>query len=654
MSAPKKDPVADLVTKLEAAAYAYHNGLAETMTDAEYDAAIERLETLAPDHPFLKRVGAALPASLAAEEVALPVPLPSLNKAKPGTLAKWLSRHPAAAYQISTKLDGCSALWLPETRQFFTRGDGLRGRNISAFAPYIQGLPLPPSSSASASASAASSSVRAVRGEIIMRTDSPAIPAGKLARNIVAGALNRKEPDPTLFAQLRFVAYELLHPANETPTQGYRLMRTAGYEVARSTTIAAGDMTEAKLSDVFGKAEASSPYQLDGIVVAPDLARHGPHSLSAAATATAASIKSEKSENPEDRVAWKTRPAGLQATQRTKVLEVEWNVSHGGHLIPRVLFEPVALAGATIGAATGLHGRWIHDNKVGPGAIVEIRRAGDTIPQIIAVHSPAPSGPSMPPSYQWLGDPESAVHIGPVAGNVALEAESEKIKLTHALGELGAENVGPGIVAKLYDAGFTTVGAVYAGSPAEFEERLDGVKEKSAQRIYEGLRAAQSGWTTLTFLTASSTMPRGVGKTKLAPLLAMEPDVTAWTTATLSPRPAGLSDKTIDAIIASVPAFLAWFAETGFHAPAPPPSNSASAAASKPVDAMTVVFTGARDKALEAELAAKGHTVAASVTKKTTHVVYPDSAEPTSSKIDAAKAAGIPILTMTAFRTLLV
>jgi NAD-dependent DNA ligase len=133
----------------------------------------------------------------------------------------------------------------------------------------------------------------------------------------------------------------------------------------------------------------------------------------------------------------------------------------------------------------------------------------------------------------------------------------------------------------------------------------------------------------------------------------MEPDVRAWTSASLSPRPAGLSDKTIDAIIASVPAFLAWFAETGFHAAAPP-SNSASASASKAVDAMTVVFTGARDKALEAELAAKGHTVAASVTKKTTHVVYPDSAEPTSSKIDAANAAGIPILTMTAFRTLLV
>jgi NAD-dependent DNA ligase len=68
---------------------------------------------------------------------------------------------------------------------------------------------------------------------------------------------------------------------------------------------------------------------------------------------------------------------------------------------------------------------------------------------------------------------------------------------------------------------------------------------------------------------------------------------------------------------------------------------------------MTVVFTGARDKALEAALAAKGHTVAASVTKKTTHVVYPDGPPPTSSKITAAQAAGIPILPITAFRLLL-
>jgi len=628
----------DLVAKIEVAQHAYHNGLPETMTDAEYDAAIDALEEAAPGHPLLKKVGAALPATLAAEEVALPIPLPSLNKAKPGTLAKWLAKCPAPAYQLSTKLDGCSALWLPETRRLYTRGDGIRGRDISAFVPYLQGLSMPPTG-------VPEPLIGAVRGELIMRIDSIAVPPGKLARNIVAGALNRKDPDPALFAEIRFVAYELVYPSTVVPSVAYRTLRAAGYEVARSVQIPAAEMTEAKLSDIFGKAEASSPYQLDGMVVAPDISR--PEKAIAAVAAA---------ENPGDRVAWKTRPAGLQLTQRTTVIAVEWNISSGGYLIPRVLFEPVLLAGARIAAATGLHGRWIYENRIGPGAEIEIRRAGDTIPQIIAVHKSAAAGPSMPPIYQWMGPPETAVHIGPLAGNLSLAADAAKITLTHGLSELGAENVGPGIVAKLYDAGFTTMGAIYRATVPELEARVENCKGggKMASRIWEGLRAGIPSWSTLKFLVASYTMPRGVGHTRLAPLLALEPNVAAWTKSRLTPRPAGLSDKTIEAIVAEVPAYLAWLEETGFAAPAggaggPPPD-----AEPPPAEAMTVVFTGTRDKALEAALAAKGHTIGASVTKKTTHVVYPDGPLPGSSKITAAQAAGIPVMTLSAFRATLV
>jgi len=636
-----KMSLADLVTKLEEAQYAYHNGLPETMTDAEYDAAMDALEEAAPGHPLLKKVGAALPAALAAEEVDLPIPLPSLNKAKPGTLAKWLAKYPAAAYQVSTKLDGCSALWLPETRKLYTRGDGIRGRDISSFVPYLKGFPLYAAVSGGAGGPSSShTKIGAVRGELIMRTDSPAVPPGKLARNIVAGALNRKEPDPALFAEIRFVAYELIYPSTIVPSQAYRELRLAGLDVARSVVIPAAEMSEAKLSDVFGKAEASSSFQLDGMVVAPDVSR--PEKAIAAVAAA---------ENPGDRVAWKTRPAGLQLTQRTTVVAVEWNISSGGYLIPRVLFEPVLLAGARITAATGLHGRWIYDNRVGPGAEIEIRRAGDTIPQIIAVHKSATTGPAMPPAFQWMGPAETAVHIGPVAGNLSMAAEEAKIKLTHGLSELGAENVGPGIVAKLYDAGFTTMGAIYRATLTDLETRVGKEGGKMASRIYEGLRAGISTWSTLKFLVASYTMPRGVGHSKLGPLLAMEPNVAAWTQARLSPRPAGLSDKTIEAIVASVPAYLAWLAETGFEVVEVAAAPAALAAA--PAVAMTVVFTGARDKALEAELAAKGHTVGASITKKTTHVVYPDGPPPSSSKITAAQAAGIPTLPLTAFRVLL-
>jgi NAD-dependent DNA ligase len=64
----------------------------------------------------------------------------------------------------------------------------------------------------------------------------------------------------------------------------------------------------------------------------------------------------------------------------------------------------------------------------------------------------------------------------------------------------------------------------------------------------------------------------------------------------------------------------------------------------------TVVFTGVRDKALEAVLDAAGHTVADTVTKKTTHVVYADGPRPTTTKITKAEEVGAKILSLSEFR----
>lgn len=651
--------IAALAAKLEAAQYAYHNGLEPVMTDDAYDLAIEQLRAEAPDHPVLTKVGAAV---VTGDEVPLPVPLPSLNKIKDqAAIDKWVSKlGPVPSYHVSAKLDGVSALWFPGTKTLFTRGDGMRGRNISSFVPYFQGLVVSPK-------------VTAVRGELIMRSDSAAIPAGKLARNIVAGALNRKAADPALFAEIRFIAYELIGSCSSagasaaaaasescdqlSPEDAYKLMRIAGFETARAAILPAAKMNGPALSTMFSAAEAKSPYQMDGVVVAPNVARPATY---------APQVRKGEAINPADRMAWKTRIASATATARTIVRAVEWNVSHLGLLIPRVLFDPVVLAGATIGAATGLHGRWIYDNKVGPGAEIEVRRAGDVIPQIIAVHRPAPAGPAMPARYVWdngangeaVGgagvDPAAAaaVHIKPVGDDAANASAS--IKLTHALGELGAENVGPGIVAKLYAAGYRTLREVYSATPAEFVARLDGIKEKGAERIWQGLRVKQASWTSLTFLVASSTMPRGVGHSKLTPLLAINPDPATWTSAALkAERPAGLSDKTIDAIVEAIPAYLDWLASTGFTTVALAAVVAAAVAGpgEGPEHPITVVFTGVRDRPLEAHLQAAGHTVADAVTKKTTHVVYADGPLPSTGKVVKAQELGIPVLSLSAFKT---
>jgi DNA ligase (NAD+) len=628
-----------LAARLAAAAHAYHNGLALTMTDDEFDAGVDQLRAAAPTHPFLAQVGAPITAG---DEVALPIPLPSLNKIAPpkaggyqaagatggeikpdGSLEKWLARFPAASYHVSAKLDGCSALWYPATGRLYTRGDGMRGRDISAFAPHFKGLVR--------SSSSSSSSTVAIRGELIMRTDSPMIPAGKLARNIVAGALNRKahEADAALFAEIRFVAYSLEQPADKTPEEAYKCMRAMGFEVARACIVTGAGIDANYLSTVFSTAESKSPYQMDGIVVAPNVARPA---------GWAPEVRKGASVNPADRVAWKARLTANTAT--TTVRSVEWNVSHGGMLIPRVLFDQVTLAGANIGAATGLHGRWIFDNKVGPGASIEVRRAGDVIPQIIAVHTPAPTGPAMPASeWIWDGDAATAVHVKPAVGTATTEQDC--IQLTHALTELGAENVGPGIVAKLYAAGYTTVGKIYAGTAAEFAARVEGCKEKGAERIWQGLRTKQSSWTELNFLVASCKMPRGVGHSKLKPLLEIQSNPARWAADEFKTVGiAGLSDKTIDAIVAAIPAYIAWRDANGLVsvvAAAPPPAAAAG-------PQMIVVLTGFRDKDLEASLAAAGHVVADAVSKKTTHVVHPDGPTPTSTKITKAQGQGARIL----------
>jgi NAD-dependent DNA ligase len=68
---------------------------------------------------------------------------------------------------------------------------------------------------------------------------------------------------------------------------------------------------------------------------------------------------------------------------------------------------------------------------------------------------------------------------------------------------------------------------------------------------------------------------------------------------------------------------------------------------------MVVVLTGFRDRDLEAALQTAGHVVADSVTKRTTHVIYPDGPAPTTGKAAKAADVGARLLSVSEFRALL-
>jgi NAD-dependent DNA ligase len=246
----------------------------------------------------------------------------------------------------------------------------------------------------------------------------------------------------------------------------------------------------------------------------------------------------------------------------------------------------------------------------------------------------------MPPAGTW--DFVSDVHIRATDTETP---ESACVRLTHALNALGAENVGPGQVARLYAAGFKTLRDIYAAKVATLAARVEGVKAKGAERIYEGLRANQSRWTELSLLLASSTLPRGIAERKLTPLLQLHPNPAAWSAANFkAAAPAGLSPATIDEIVASIPAYLTWryenFGDLVVPALAPAVGGAGTVSTTSTAPPATVVLTGFRDKVLEAALVARGHTVVDAVSKKTTHVVYPDGPEPASTKITKAREIG--------------
>ncbi len=660
----KMSLIEHLVSRIQEAKNAYAKG-ESIMTDAEYDKLEAELRARDPNNPILRQVGARIEAG---EAIRLPIPMPSLAKIDPTNLSKWLAKNPADAYQLSDKLDGISALWMPAFVQgsrtvngkLYTHGANLEGRDISDYVRSIRGLVMSPFP---------------VRGEIVMKKTSKAVVTS--ARNTVAGVFARKKSfDQSVLSEVVFVAHDVLTHDMMVPSDAFQKMRDFGYVVAYDDVIDKAGMTAEILSEYFAQRKRDSEYDLDGIVIVPDIPRDN----------LAIEIKDNgvtiEAVDPKDKVAWKTG-AG-EETVDTNVIAVEWKVSAGNLIKPTVFYRKIKLGDSQAERATGFNAKWIIDNGVGPGAKIRLKRAGSVIPYIVEVVEPSPTGPQMPEiDYEIRG--VEAVVIG-------ASKEQEIAELLRALNTLGAENVGPSTVAKLYNAGFETIADVFNGTVGEFKAKLPSTGDKMAERIYNGLRAGKPMWNIVKFMVASNKFPHLVGATKLTAILDLFPDPYTWTAdAIVARRPAGISADTIDAIVESLPAYFDWYednivsvfgdianpegnpegnfgrnfeedteseqdslrmapaarrepaapAMARFAAPAmAAPAMAAPAMAARPGVKPTVVIalTGFRDASLEARYIVKD-----SVTKAVQYLVYKGTLKE-STKTAKAKEYGIPIV----------
>jgi NAD-dependent DNA ligase len=608
----------ELENMIQLANAAYYNE-APVLTDNEFDILREFTAKKYPKNEAVCQIGAPIQGK---NKVALPYEMPSMDKIKPdsGALAGWMAKYPGP-YVLSCKLDGVSGLYVCSQKgeyKLYTRGDGCIGQDISHL---IAVLKLPKIGRG-----------MAVRGEFIL---PKSVFAEKYAhefanaRNLVSGIINRKTADAKA-KDLHFVTYEVIEPLVK-PSEQMTMLSQAGLSVVQNQS--QPTLTNEFLSDLLVDWRKTYSYEIDGVIVIQD------------------SVHKRESGNPEYAFAFKMILSDQMA--EAKVVDVLWEASKAGYLKPRVRIEPIGLGGVTIEYATGFNAKFIEDNKIGVGAVIQMVRSGDVIPFIKSVTTPAEKAKMPLVPYVW-----NKTHVDILLENPAEDTGVQEKNITLFFTTLEVDGLAKGNVHKLFQAGNTTVAQILRMTPADFEQ-IEGFQKKTAQKLAEGIKAKVAAASLLNIMVASGKMGRGLGERKIDPILAKYPDILQ---SCITPEEKEVQLKSIEGIgpenarefVKNIPSFMEFVKACGLEsklqqglATAEAPKEAPSVQG--PLTGKKIVMTKVRDKDIITFMTSQGASLEDSM-KKDTFVLIVKSKEDTSNKTEYAVKNGIPIMTVEEFK----
>lgn len=607
-----------LADMLVVANAAYYNTKTALMTDNEFDIIKEYMERKYPKNEVLEQVGA----PITKNKVKLPFNMPSMDKIKPdsGALAKWQEKY-SGPYVLSCKLDGVSGMFVSnkdiDQAKLYTRGDGTVGQDITHLLrilklPTVDGL--------------------VVRGEFIIPKarfvekykDTFANP-----RNMVSGIVNSKTMDEKA-KDLHFVAYEIIQPLMK-PSEQMAALKKHGFEVVQNKS--EPELTNESLSEVLKDWRSNYQYEIDGVIVTDD------------------HMHSRKDGNPEYAFAFKMVLSDQMA--EAKVVDVIWEASKAGYLKPRVRIEPVRLTGVTIEYATGFNAKFIEENKIGIGAVIQIIRSGDVIPHIKAVTTPAEHAKMPDASYHWTDK-----HVDIVLDNVSEDITVREKNITAFFTTLEVDGLSGGNVKRIMKAGFDTVPKILHMSKEDFET-VEGFKKKMVDKLYDGIQEKVGKASLLDIMVASNLLGRGLGERKMKPMMEAQPDIlTSSDTdeekiAKLRAIP-GIGPENAKSFVANIGVFLGFLKECGLDGKLNGPliaepskelaNEMANIDTSNPLYGKHVVMTKTRDATVIDKVKKAGGILDDNI-GKTTFLLIVKTKDDVSNKTKKANDLGIQIMT---------
>ncbi|MBM7060790.1 NAD-dependent DNA ligase LigA [Pseudomonas sp. UL073] len=392
--------IAQLRSELDAHNYRYYVLDEPSVPDAEYDRLFNELKALEAAHPELvtaesptQRVGGA--ALTAFGQIRHEVPMLSLGNAFEELDLREFDRRvregladelPAGdlfgggasvEYSCEPKLDGLAVSLLYEHGQLVrgaTRGDGTTGEDISANVRTVRNIPLKLHGEGWPA-------VLEVRGEVFMsKAGFEALNARQLEsggktfanpRNAAAGSLRQLDPKITASRPLEFCCYGVGRVDGElAPTHVGLLekLKSWGLPISRELKRAMGVEDCLEYYRDIGARRQSLAYEIDGVVFkVNNLAWQRELGFRAREPRWAIAHKFPASE------------------ELTELLDVEFQVGRTGAVTPVARLKPVQVAGVTVSNATLHNMDEVARLGVMIGDTVIIRRAGDVIPQVMAV-----------------------------------------------------------------------------------------------------------------------------------------------------------------------------------------------------------------------------------------------------------------------------